>query len=91
MTGRPLLPVFIGNFPAPFHLAGQHHGDPDQIGRIIEINGLQIFIDEFYFHLSGQGGGEDNRAVGGKMELGLPLKLFPFRINQFKFHKKKIS
>jgi len=86
MTLTPFLPVEISNLPAPLHLHGQHHGDPDHIDRLIKINGLQIFIHKINIDIIGQGGGKDNRPMRRQVKLGLPVQLGPLGIDELKFH-----
>ncbi len=78
--------VLISDLPSPFHLAGQHHGDADDIGGALRREGLDVFIDEFHLPLRGKGGGEDHRTVRRQVELGLPVQFLPAGIDQSKFH-----
>ena len=78
--------VLVRNFPTPFHLARQHHRNPDEVRLIVEIDRLQVLIDEGNFHVSGQCRSKDDGAVGRKMELRLTSQFLPFRVDQFELH-----
>ena len=73
--GHSPFTEFIGDLPSPFYLVGQHHGNPDQIRLIVEINRLQILIDKIDFDILGQCGREDDRAMGREMELRLAFEV----------------
>jgi hypothetical protein len=80
------LPVTVCDFPSPFYLAGQHHGNADEISVVVSRQGFDIFVNEFDIDPLGKGGGENNGTVWGKMEFRLPIQFFPLRINQSEFH-----
>ena len=78
--------IRIGYFPASLDLHRQHHGDTDEIDRLIKIYFFQVLIDKIDFDIIRQGGSKNNRTMRGQMKLGLSVKLGPLGIYQFKFH-----
>ncbi len=91
ITLIPLFPINVGDLPTPFDLKSQHHGNADQIDRIIKIDRFQIFIDKFHVNAIRQGCGENDRAVRGQVKFGLPLEFWPLRIDESEFHKIRYS
>jgi len=82
-------PVGVGDFPAASDLDRQHHGNAHQVHRVVEIDGLQVFVDEVHFDVCGQAGGEDHRAVGGQVKLGLLMQLGPAGVDDAEFHRDR--
>jgi hypothetical protein len=62
-------------------LRGKHYRNRHNVGRIVQVYGVHVLVGEFYVNPAWQGGREYYRAVRGQVELGLPLKLSPLRVN----------
>ena len=84
--GNPPGAKRIRDFPAALHLRGQHHRDADKIGIRAEVHRLDIFIDKRHLRVGRQSGCHHHRPVRRKNEPRLAVQLFPFRIDQQKFH-----
>ena len=81
--GNPPFAIGVGDLPPPLDLDGQHHGDGDQVGGVVEIDFLEVLIDKIDRHPVGKRSGKDHGAVRGEVELGLVAELRPPGVDQF--------
>src|SRR6185369_7234639 len=82
----PPGPEFCSYLPSPLDLAGEHAGYRHQVGLVIEIDLVDMFVCKHQFDIFRDSRCKADRSVGGKIEICLALELGPFRVYKFHFH-----